>query len=66
MQLGANRRVLDRHRDRCAAQALRILREYERGVIFRLGKLVGARDGLIFLWPFIDTDGQMGFACRNH
>ena len=24
-------------------QALRILREYERGVIFRLGKLIGAK-----------------------
>ena len=33
----------------------RILREYERGVIFRLGKLVGARGpGLIILIPFVD------------
>ena len=31
-------------------QAVRILREYERGVIFRLGKLQGAKGpGLIFL-----------------
>jgi hypothetical protein len=30
-------------------QAIRILREYERGVIFRLGKLLGAKGpGLIF------------------
>ena len=35
--------------------AIRILREYERGVIFRLGKLVGARGpGMIFLIPFVD------------
>ncbi len=33
----------------------RILREYERGVIFRLGKLVGAKGpGLIVLIPFVD------------
>lgn len=36
-------------------QALRILREYERGVVFRLGKLVGAKGpGLIFLIPLVD------------
>jgi regulator of protease activity HflC (stomatin/prohibitin superfamily) len=36
-------------------QALRILREYERGVIFRLGKLAGAKGpGLIVLIPFVD------------
>src|ERR1700756_177924 len=33
-------------------QAIRILREYERGVIFRLGKLLGAKGpGVIFLIP---------------
>ncbi|MBK5256866.1 MAG: slipin family protein [Vicinamibacteria bacterium] len=33
----------------------RILREYERGVIFRLGKLVGAKGpGLVILIPFVD------------
>lgn len=33
----------------------RILREYERGVIFRLGKLVGAKGpGLVMLIPFVD------------
>jgi len=32
--------------------SLRILREYERGVVFRLGRLTGARGpGLIFLLP---------------
>lgn len=35
--------------------AIRILREYERGVIFRLGRLVGAKGpGLIILVPIID------------
>ena len=37
------------------AAAIRILREYERGVIFRLGRLIRAKGpGLIWLWPFID------------
>src|SRR5580692_12579159 len=41
-------------------QAVRILREYERGVIFRLGKLQGAKGpGLIFLIPFIDKMVKM-------
>ena len=41
-------------------QALRILREYERGVIFRLGKLVGAKGpGLIFLIPIVDRMVKM-------
>jgi len=37
------------------ANAVRILREYERGVVFRLGRLVGAKGpGLILLIPLID------------
>ena len=41
-------------------QALRILREYERGVVFRLGKLVGAKGpGLIFLFPMVDRMVKM-------
>ncbi len=37
------------------AYAVRVLREYERGVIFRLGRLVGAKGpGLILLIPIID------------
>jgi regulator of protease activity HflC (stomatin/prohibitin superfamily) len=41
-------------------QALRILREYERGVIFRLGKLLGAKGpGLIFLIPIVDRMVKM-------
>src|SRR6476660_10287261 len=41
-------------------QAVRILREYERGVIFRLGKLLGAKGpGLILLIPFVDRMVKM-------
>src|SRR6202795_3535144 len=41
-------------------QAIRILREYERGVIFRLGKLQGAKGpGLIFLIPVVDRMVRM-------
>ncbi len=40
------------------ASAIRILREYERGVVFRLGRLIGnggvKGPGLILLIPFID------------
>lgn len=37
------------------ASAIRVLREYERGVIFRLGRLIAAKGpGLIFLIPMID------------
>jgi regulator of protease activity HflC (stomatin/prohibitin superfamily) len=37
------------------ANSLRILREYERGVVFRLGRYVGVRGpGLIILVPFIE------------
>ncbi|MEK6569913.1 MAG: SPFH domain-containing protein, partial [Bacteroidota bacterium] len=37
------------------ANAIRILREYERGVIFRLGRLIGSKGpGLIFLIPIVD------------
>jgi regulator of protease activity HflC (stomatin/prohibitin superfamily) len=35
--------------------AVKVVQEYERGVIFRLGRLVGARGpGLFFIIPFID------------
>ncbi len=41
-------------------QMMRILREYERGVIFRLGKLQGAKGpGLIFLIPVVDRMVRM-------
>ena len=39
---------------------IRILREYERGVIFRLGKLLGTKGpGLIFLIPIVDRMVRM-------
>src|ERR1700732_669089 len=41
-------------------QMIRILREYERGVIFRLGKLLGAKGpGLMFLIPIVDRMVRM-------
>jgi regulator of protease activity HflC (stomatin/prohibitin superfamily) len=37
------------------AYSIRIVREYQRAVIFRLGRLIGAKGpGLVFLVPFID------------
>ena len=37
------------------ASSIRILKEYERGVVFRLGRMVGVRGpGLILLVPFIE------------
>jgi len=37
------------------SSAIRILREYERGVVFRLGRLIGAKGpGLILLIPVVD------------
>jgi regulator of protease activity HflC (stomatin/prohibitin superfamily) len=36
-------------------QVIKILNEYERGVIFRLGRLISAKGpGIIFLIPIID------------
>src|SRR5258706_2228878 len=41
-------------------QMVRVLREYERGVIFRLGKLLPAKGpGLILLWPVVDRMVKM-------
>src|SRR4030067_889191 len=38
-----------------ASSAIKILREYERGVIFRLGRLIGAKGpGIIFIIPGVD------------
>jgi regulator of protease activity HflC (stomatin/prohibitin superfamily) len=40
--------------------AVRILREYERGVVFRLGKLIGAKGpGVVFLIPLVDRMVRM-------
>ncbi len=41
-------------------QAIRVVREYERGVIFRLGRLIGAKGpGLFFLIPIVDKMVKM-------
>ncbi len=38
-----------------ASASIKILREYERGVVFRLGRLIGAKGpGLIFIIPGVD------------
>ena len=38
-----------------ASSAIKVLREYERGVIFRLGRLIGAKGpGIIFIIPGVD------------
>lgn len=43
------------------ANAVRVVPEYERGVIFRLGRIIGAKGpGLFFLWPFIDKMVKVG------
>src|SRR5438552_373419 len=40
--------------------AVRVLREYERGVVFRLGKLLRAKGpGLVFLIPVVDRMVRM-------
>ena len=37
------------------AYSIRVIREYQRAVVFRLGRLLGAKGpGLIFLIPIID------------
>jgi regulator of protease activity HflC (stomatin/prohibitin superfamily) len=43
------------------ANAIRVVREYERLVVFRLGRLVGERGpGLVLLWPIIDRAVKVG------
>jgi regulator of protease activity HflC (stomatin/prohibitin superfamily) len=43
------------------ANAIRVVREYERLVVFRLGRLVGERGpGLVLLWPVIDRAVKVG------
>jgi len=37
------------------SSAIKILREYERGVVFRLGRVIPVRGpGLVIIWPIID------------
>ena len=43
------------------ANAIRVVREYERLVVFRLGRLVGERGpGLVFLIPIVDRAVKVG------
>ncbi len=47
------------------SQMIRILREYERAMIFRLGKLLGTKGpGLIFLIPIVDRMVRVKFRQR--
>ena len=43
------------------ANAIRIVREYDRLVVFRLGRLLGQKGpGLVLLWPVIDRAVKVG------
>ncbi|MCP8315913.1 MAG: hypothetical protein H3Z51_03505, partial [archaeon] len=42
------------------ASSLRVVREYERIVVFRMGRLLGAKGpGLVIVLPFIDRVRKM-------
>jgi regulator of protease activity HflC (stomatin/prohibitin superfamily) len=37
------------------SSAIKILKEYERGVVFRLGRIIPVKGpGLVLIWPIID------------
>jgi len=43
------------------SSAIKVLREYERGVVFRLGRLIPVRGpGLVIIWPVIDKLVKVG------
>jgi regulator of protease activity HflC (stomatin/prohibitin superfamily) len=43
------------------ANAVRVVREYERLVVFRVGRLIGERGpGLVLLWPIIERAVKVG------
>ncbi len=49
------------------AAAIRIVKEYERGVIFRLGRLIGAKGpGLFFLIPVLDKMVKVDLRTVTH
>ncbi len=49
------------------ASAIRIVKEYERGVIFRLGRLVGAKGpGLFFIIPILDKMVKVDLRTITH
>ncbi len=46
--------------------SIRVVTEYERGVIFRLGRLVGAKGpGLFFLIPIVDRMVKVSLRTMN-
>jgi hypothetical protein len=46
--------------------AIKIVQEYERGVIFLLGRLVGARGpGLFFILPFVERMVKIDCGCSR-
>jgi len=43
------------------SSAIKVLREYERGVVFRLGRLIPVRGpGLVIIWPILDKLVKVG------
>jgi regulator of protease activity HflC (stomatin/prohibitin superfamily) len=43
------------------SSAVKVLREYERGVVFRLGRLIDLKGpGLVIIWPLIDKLVKVG------
>lgn len=49
------------------ASAIRVLREYERAVVFRLGRAIGVKGpGLILLIPFVDRMVKVGLRTIAH
>ncbi|HXX80903.1 MAG TPA: SPFH domain-containing protein, partial [Thermodesulfovibrionales bacterium] len=37
------------------SSAIKVLKEYERGVVFRLGRIIPVKGpGLVIIWPIID------------
>jgi regulator of protease activity HflC (stomatin/prohibitin superfamily) len=50
-----------------ATSAVKIVQEYERGVIFRLGRIQGAKGpGLFFIWPFVDHMQRIDLRVVTH
>src|ERR671932_1307600 len=50
-----------------AGSSIRVLREYERAVVFRLGRLVGQRGpGLVLLVPIVDRMQRVSLRTVTH
>jgi regulator of protease activity HflC (stomatin/prohibitin superfamily) len=47
------------------ALAVRIVKQYQKGVLFRLGRALGAREpGLRLIIPFVDVLHRVNATCR--